>query len=107
MIRGRGDVCDRRRRRCRSEPLLKRKKLVERLVKGKPHLLYVDHLQREGLAMFGALALGLESIVAKDARSSYIEGPTENRFWLKIKNRDFTRKEPVEFRQIRHAETGL
>lgn len=47
----------------------------------------------------GALALGLEGIVAKDAKRPYIEGPAENRFWLKIKNKDFKRKEPVEFRQ--------
>ena len=49
----------------------------------------------------GALTLGPEGIVAKDAKSSYVEGPAENRFWLKIKNRDFAGKEPVEFRQNR------
>jgi bifunctional non-homologous end joining protein LigD len=83
----------------RSEPLLKRKKLLERLVKGHKRILYVDHMEREGLAMYaGALALGLEGIVAKDSNGPYIEGPDENRFWLKIKNKDFKRKQPVEFR---------
>jgi len=43
------------------------------------------------------LALGLEGIVAKDSKSPYIEGPAENRVWLK--NKDFQRKQPVEFRQ--------
>jgi bifunctional non-homologous end joining protein LigD len=59
----------------RSEPLLKRKKLLERLVKGHPCILYVDHMEREGLAMFaGALALGLEGVVAKDSKSPYRSG---------------------------------
>lgn len=87
----------------RSEPLRKRKKLLQRLLKDRhPRFLYVDDMEREGLAMFaGALALGLEGVVAKDAKSPYIEGPAENRFWLKIKNKDFKRKEPVEFRQTK------
>src|SRR5262245_53547463 len=44
----------------RSEPLRKRKKLLQRLLKDRhPRFLYVDHMEREGLAMFaGALALG-------------------------------------------------
>jgi hypothetical protein len=33
--------------------------------------------------------------MAKDSQSPYVEGPAENRFWQKIKNRDFQRKEPV------------
>jgi ATP-dependent DNA ligase len=66
-----------------------------------PRLLYVEHIERHGLAMFaGALALGIEGL-AKDAKSPHIEGPADNRFWLKIKNKDFKRKEPVEFWQNR------
>ncbi|HEU0006764.1 MAG TPA: hypothetical protein VFS12_12305 [Terriglobia bacterium] len=49
----------------------------------------------------GALALGLESIVAKDAKSPYIEGPLLTWHWQKIKSREYKRKEPVEFRQRR------
>jgi ATP-dependent DNA ligase len=49
----------------------------------------------------GALALGLEGIVAKDAASLYIEDPRLTGHSLKIKNRDFQRKEKVEFRQNR------
>jgi hypothetical protein len=51
----------------------------------------------KGLATFaGALALGLEGIVAKDA------GPQETSYWLKIKkNGDYERKEKVEFSQKR------
>jgi bifunctional non-homologous end joining protein LigD len=84
----------------RSEPLLKRKRLLEKLVKGHPQLIYVNHMEREGLAMYaGALALGLEGVVAKDSKSPYVEGPAVTQHWLKIKNREFKRKEPVEFRQ--------
>ena len=55
-------------------------------------------MEREGLAMFaGALALGLEGIVAKHAASSYIEGPRERSHWLKIKDKNYERKEKIEF----------
>ena len=82
----------------RQLPLLTRKTRLQRLLKNHERLIYVEH----GLEMFaGALALGLEGIVAKDSKSPYVEGPGENRFWLKIKNKDFKRKEPVEFRQNR------
>jgi ATP-dependent DNA ligase len=40
----------------------------------------------------------LEGIVAKDAKSSYIEVPQLTRHWLKIKNPSFERKEPIEFK---------
>jgi ATP-dependent DNA ligase len=37
----------------------------------------------------GALAPGVESIVAKDAKSSYSEGPRLSWHWQKIKNKDY------------------
>src|SRR5262249_31400255 len=85
----------------RGWPLLKRKNLLEKWLRGaNPRLIYVDHMEREGLAMYaGALALGLEGVVAKDSKSPNVEGPAVTHDWLKIKNRDFKRKEPVEFRQ--------
>src|SRR5262245_60968597 len=59
-------------------------------------LRYLDHVENDGLAMFaGALALGLEGVVAKDAKSPYVEGPAVTSHWLKIKNKNFQRKEPV------------
>ena len=82
----------------RSGPLRRRKKLLEKFLKGNPRLLYVEHVEREGLAMFaGALALGLEGIVAKDGKSPYVEGPRVTWHWQKIKNRDYQRQEKVEF----------
>src|SRR5262245_40974648 len=68
----------------RGEPLLKRKRLLEKLVSSNPRILYVDHMEREGLAMYaGALALGLEGVVAEDAKSPYVEGPLVTNHWLK------------------------
>ena len=44
----------------------------------------------------GALARGLEGIVAKDAGSRYVEEPRETSYWLRIKNGDYQRKAKVE-----------
>jgi ATP-dependent DNA ligase len=39
-----------------------------------PRFLQVEHIEHDGLAMFaGALALGLEGIVANDSESPYVE----------------------------------
>ena len=60
----------------RQLPLENRKSRLARLVKKHPRLIYVDHVKANGLGMFaGAMALGLEGVVAKDAKSPYIEGP--------------------------------
>jgi bifunctional non-homologous end joining protein LigD len=82
----------------RSEPLSRRKSLLQKLLRKNDTLRYVDHITAEGLAVFaGALALGLEGIVAKDPTSPYVEGPTQTWHWQKIKNRDYQRKERIEF----------
>jgi len=84
----------------RELPLLTRKTRLQRLLKNHERLICVEHIEGRGLEMFaGALALGLEGIVAKDAKSPYVEGPTVTWHWQKIKSKDFKRKEPVEFRQ--------
>ncbi|MCI0629001.1 MAG: hypothetical protein L0387_46365 [Acidobacteria bacterium] len=82
----------------REVPLLKRKARLKELIKDLPRLLYVDHLEVRGLAMFaGAVALGLEGIVAKDSQSPYVEGPRVTWHWQKIRNRDYQRQEKIEF----------
>ena len=43
----------------------------------------------------------MEGIVAKDAKSFYVEGPRVTWHWQKIKNEDDQRQEKVEFRQLR------
>ena len=86
----------------RQLPLLKRKQRLARLLTGHPRLLEVEHIEHDGLSMFaGAMALGLEGVVAKDAKSPYVEGPPVTWHWQKVKNRDYQRKEKVEFRQNR------
>ena len=47
----------------------------------------------------GALALGMEGIVAKDPTSHYIEGPRETWHWQKIKNQNYKRQGKVEFKR--------
>ena len=86
----------------RQLPLVKRKESLGRLLAGHPRLMEVEHIDHEGRGMFaGALALGLEGVVAKDAKSPYVEGPRVTWHWQKIKNKDYKRKGKVEFRQSR------
>ena len=86
----------------RQLPLLKRKQRFREAAAGHPRLLEVKHIERDGLSMFtGAMALGLEGVVAKNAKSPYVEGPTVTWHSQKVKNRDYQRKEKVEFRQNR------
>ena len=80
--------------------LVRRKALLKRLLaaKRKSNLIYVDHIQETGRAFFELVSRQrLEGIVAKDAMSPYIVGK-ETWSWLKIKNRSFERKEPVEIK---------
>ncbi len=70
----------------RSNPLSVRKKLLQKLLRKNDTLRYVDHIPTEGLNMFaGAMALGLEGVVAKDSKSPYVEGPALTWHWQKIK----------------------
>ena len=64
------------------------------------HLAANPGKRHPGRAMFvGALSLGVEGIVAKDAAEPYVEGPLKTWHWQKIKNKDYKRKEKVEFSQ--------
>ena len=82
----------------RREPLHRRKSRLKRIIRKIPHLIYVDHIEEHGKEFFAlASKLGLEGIVGKDKRSVYVSG-RETRDWLKIKNPEFKRKEPVEFK---------
>ena len=86
----------------RALPLLKRKAQLARLLKNQRRLIYVDHVEGQGLAMFaGALALKLEGVVAKDAKSPYVEGPRVTWHWQKIMNRNYKRQGKVEFGRSR------
>ena len=71
----------------RELPLLTRKARLARFLKNHPRLIYVDHVEADGFAMFaGAMALGLEGVVAKYAKSPYVEGPLVTWHWQKIKS---------------------
>ena len=75
----------------RSEPLFRRKSLLQKLLRKNDTLRYVDHIPTEGLQMFGgALALGMEGIVAKDKKS-------QTWHWQKIKNKTYQRQEKINF----------
>ena len=70
--------------------LLTRKVRLQRLI-------YVDHIEGRGLEMFaGALAVGLEGVVAKDSKSPYVEGPAVTGHGQKIKNSDYKRQGKVD-----------
>jgi bifunctional non-homologous end joining protein LigD len=82
----------------RTLPLHRRKVLLKRMLRNIPGVLYVDHIEEHGKEFFRlASERGLEGIVAKDKQSPYVSG-RETSYWLKIKNSNFQRKEPVEFR---------
>ena len=78
-------------------PLLTRKVRLQRLLKNHERLIYVEHIEGRGLEMFaGALALGLEGVVAKNATSPYVQGPQLSWYWQKIKSRDYKRQGKVD-----------
>jgi bifunctional non-homologous end joining protein LigD len=84
----------------RQEPLAKRKQLLQGLLTGHARVQYVEHVTTHGTAMFNAaVKLGLEGIIAKHPASPYTEGPRDNWHWQKIKNKEYKRKEKIEFRR--------
>jgi bifunctional non-homologous end joining protein LigD len=68
----------------RARPLRERKERLRALLAGQSAIGYVDHVEREGLALHEeALRLGLEGIVAKRAEAPYVAG--RSRDWRKIR----------------------
>ena len=77
----------------REEPLLERKRRLKELVPtGPSRLLYVDHIERHGRALFQKVCeLDLEGVVAKPADGLYdTERPTR---WVKFKNPSYSQAE--------------
>ena len=69
----------------RSLPLVRRKELLGRVVKGLPNVRVSEHVPGQGKELFRAAeATGLEGVIAKKEDSSYLDG-TRSRAWLKIK----------------------
>ena len=85
----------------RKLPLIRRKALLKKLARSLANVLYVDHVEEHGKEFFNVVSQqGLEGIVGKEKTSPYVSG-RETWHWLKIKNRRFERKEPVEFKAYR------
>jgi len=62
-----------------------RKNALRGLIEECPHLLYGDHVEREGLQYYSeALKLGFEGTVGKEKHSPYLLG-TRSSFWIKSK----------------------
>jgi bifunctional non-homologous end joining protein LigD len=67
-------------------PLLARKQLLKRLLPGKGVVRALDHIERDGSALFEfCRAQRLEGVVAKRAQSIYRPGPKASSDWIKVK----------------------
>ncbi len=65
-------------------PLVERKRLLRQLLPNAGAVRYADHVEREGAALFAQVrAIGLEGVVGKRARSSYVAGRSTE--WLKVR----------------------
>ena len=88
----------------RSERLTDRKQELRRLLFSiQSRVLYADHIEREGIALFKRVCdMDLEGIVAKHAFSPY----TAETKWFKIKNRHYSQMAGREelFERERHRE---
>ncbi|TMI68274.1 hypothetical protein E6H11_07310, partial [Candidatus Bathyarchaeota archaeon] len=62
-----------------------RKNTLHDLIEEGPHLLYGDHIERNGLQYYSeALKLGFEGVIAKEKHSPYLIG-VRSSFWTKSK----------------------
>jgi bifunctional non-homologous end joining protein LigD len=87
----------------RTEPLLDRKHELRLAVRGLPPIIYADHVEQCGTALFNkACELDLEGIVAKDGRAPY---DPQRSTWFKIRNRNYSQLAGREelFERERHA----
>ena len=70
----------------RSLPLLSRKALLMKLIRGKGYVRALDHLEADGRPLFELCrAQRLEGVVAKRATSPYRPGPRRSEDWVKLK----------------------
>ena len=88
----------------RGLPLLERKARLKKLIgRKKSALLYVDHIEHQGRAVFEqACRLDLEGIVAKPKTAIYL-ADVKKPAWIKIKNPAYSQKEGRQelFEQLR------
>ncbi len=68
-----------------SIPLEERKRRLKSILRESPHLLYGDHVERNGTRFYkDALGKGFEGIIAKERGSQYLPG-VRGSSWVKIK----------------------
>ncbi len=68
-----------------SKPLEERKRRLKSVLREGPHLLYGDHVERNGTRFYtDALGKGFEGIIAKERTSQYLPG-ARGSSWIKIK----------------------
>src|SRR3954471_20147483 len=69
------------------EPLLERRRLLAGVLRPDPRVRLSEHVEADGVAFFeAARRRGLEGIMAKDGRSTYLPGRRSDR-WQKVKIR--------------------
>jgi bifunctional non-homologous end joining protein LigD len=67
-------------------PLFKRKEVLKTILAPTPHIVFSDHVWRDGVSFFDAAKKkGLEGIMAKNSRGAYRAG-IRSGDWLKVKN---------------------
>ena len=67
-------------------PLVRRKSLLAELLEGsRAGIVYSEHLEGDGAAVFAAASrMGFEGIVSKRRDRAYVSGPCKH--WVKVKN---------------------
>ena len=69
------------------QPLVERRRLLAGVLRADPRVRLSEHIEEAGVAFFEAARVrGLEGIMAKDGRSTYMPGQRSDR-WLKVKIR--------------------
>ena len=80
----------------RGRPLLERRQAMHLYLVSSPRLHLIEHVETHGEALFHAIAAqDFEGIVAKRVDAPYKAG--RQAAWLKIKNRDYSRRGAVEW----------
>lgn len=71
----------------RALPLIERKRLLRRLVRGKGLVRALDHIEDDGRPLWKLVkSQELEGLIAKRAASTYVLGPRRTSDWIKLKN---------------------
>jgi bifunctional non-homologous end joining protein LigD len=71
----------------RTLPLLERKTMLKKLLRRKrSRILYLDHVESDGLLFEQIAPMDLERIVCKRKDSPYKTTEKPSRYWIKVKN---------------------